>query len=134
MGPKLRRLEDRIRCLFRLHELVLDVVPAKPAEGDREAESARLRLRCLHCSHVTPGWEQGQPAYVRKHDGKDLSLPNPRLATVQAIPEPVPDPVQAQPARKKRTRRKPTVDLPIAAAGGGRRVVNFGLARQRRMR
>lgn len=69
MGPRLRRIESRIRCFLGDHELVTDVVPAKPADNGQDAEPARIRLRCLHCSHATPGWEQGSPAYRRTYAG-----------------------------------------------------------------
>jgi hypothetical protein len=84
MGPNARRWGTRLRCLFGDHELVTDLVPAKPGEDGQAGDPARIRLRCLWCPAVTPGWEQGQPAYTRKHDGKNLSLPNPRLAAIEA--------------------------------------------------
>ena len=112
MGPKARRWGTAIRCLTGDHELVTDTVPEKPAAGGADAEPARLRLRCIWCSFVTSGWEQGRPAYRRTQDGKDLALPNPRLAASQdAAAE------------------------PVAAAGGDRRnVTKFPVAKVGRLR
>lgn len=122
MGPKLRRVESRIRCLLGDHELVTDLVPAKPATDGQDAEKARIRLRCLWCSHVTPGWEQDVPAYRRTYEGKDMALPNPKLDAILA----------AEAAAE-----------PVAAVGGGtpepmperrRNVTKFRVAKDRRSR
>jgi hypothetical protein len=108
-----------IRCRFRDHELVTDLVPAKPAEDGADAKPAKIRLRCLHCRHVTAGWEQGEARYRRTQEAGNLALPNPRLEAAQAA-------AQAQ------------VDAaePVAAAGGDNRrnVTKFPLARKRRSR
>lgn len=115
MGPMLRRIESRIRCLLGDHELVTDTVPANPDEGTK----ARLRLRCLWCHQVTPGWEQGSPAYRRTYDGKNQTLRNPKLDAIRA----------ADAAAE-----------PVAASGGGlpadraRNVTNFTVAKGSRLR
>ena len=69
MRPTWRRINARIRCLFGRHELVTDVVPVKPAGDGHDGEPARLRLRCLFCAFVSPGWEQGKKGYRQTYAG-----------------------------------------------------------------
>lgn len=68
MGPTWRRLEPRLRCLLGRHEFVTDILPADPGDG-ASGRPARLRLRCLWCQTVTPGWDQGWPAYRQTYAG-----------------------------------------------------------------
>lgn len=93
-----------IRCRFGHHELITVQVPADP-DTDRPAA---IRLRCLHCPHVTPGWEQGRPAYRRTYDGG--------------------------PTAKEREAAERAAAVEVAASGGGPNVAKFGLARKRRSR
>lgn len=109
MGPTLRRLEARIRCFLGDHELVTDVVPAKPADEDGQGgEPARLRLRCLFCPFTTPGWEQGPAAYRRTYAGG--------------------------PTAAEREAAELATAVDVAAAGGGVNVAKFRLAKKRRTR
>lgn len=98
MGPTLRRLEARIRCFVGDHELVTDVVH----------DPTRIRLKCLHCPMVTPGWEQGRPAYRRTYAGGPTA------------------------AEREAAERAAAVD--VAAAAGGANVAKFRLAKKRRAR
>lgn len=145
MGPTLQRIEQRIRCFLGDHELFRELVPADP---DTE-QPARIRLRCLHCPKVTPGWEQGRKAYaVRPGCGRVLDVPaqpaqTPAPAPVEspAAPAPVELPaapvaqaVVKRPARKRRRHVKRPTAVRAAAVAGGRRIVNFPLARGSRSR
>lgn len=100
------RLATWVRCRLRRHELITDLVPAKPADDEQAGEPARIRLRCLHCPHVTPGWEQAPAAYRRTYAGGPTA------------------------AEREAAEREAAVNA--AAAGGGPNVAKFGLARKRR--
>lgn len=119
MGQILRRLETRIRCLLGHHELVAN---ALEANGKLKAP-ARLRLRCLHCRAVTPGWDtepdrtQERPGYRRTHgpDLETLTLPNPRLAAIEA-------------------RERAAEPVAVGGSPTRRNVAKFPLARKGRLR
>ena len=64
MRQTIRRLETTIRCWFGAHELVRDLVDADP----KTEAPAKIRLKCLNCRKVTPGWDQGARGYHLTYD------------------------------------------------------------------